>query len=87
MADYKANRAGMRELLRSAELYGPLETHARPIEARAKNNAPVETGEFRDSIHTERHRGPVRVTVRVVADADAAVVIERQSNALGRAVG
>jgi hypothetical protein len=87
MADYKPNRAGMRAYLRSGDYASGLDQVAALIEARAKSNAPVRTGDFRDSIHRERHRGPSRVTVRVVADSEGAVPIERQSNALGRAAG
>ena len=43
MAEFRANRAGLREYLRSGELYPALERAAAPIEARAKSYAPVET--------------------------------------------
>lgn len=98
MAEFRANRAGMREYLRSGELYPALEAAAAPIEARAKAYAPVETaaeasernrtpGRFRDSITTRRHLTPSRTTVRVQSDLDAANIIERRHRVLGRAAG
>lgn len=98
MAEFKPNKAGLREYLRSDELYPALDAFAAPIEQRAIGNAPVESaqdaadrgrtpGQFRDSIHRERHRGPSRVTVRVVADSDAANIIEQRDRPLGRAAG
>lgn len=97
-AEFKPNKAGLREFLRSDALYPALDGFAAPIETRAKGNAPVESaedardrgrtpGQFRDSIHRERHRSPSRVTVRVVADSDAANIIENRTRPLGRAAG
>lgn len=98
MAEFKPDKAGLREFLRSADLYPALDTFAGPIESRAKSNATVESaesasarnrapGQFRDSIHRERHRSPSRVTIRVVADSDAANIIENRDRPLGRAAG
>lgn len=98
MAEFRPNRAGLREYLRSGELYPALESTAATIEARAKSLARVESatsaeernrtpGRFRDSIHTERHLGPSRVTVRVVADSEGAAAIEARDRTLGRAAG
>lgn len=98
MATYKPNRAGMREYLRGRDYVRALQIEAALIAERARTNARVETaesaaghdrppGRFRDSIHTEEHRGPVRNTVRVVADSPAAAAIEARDRALGRAAG
>lgn len=98
-ATFRPNRAGIKEYLRTdPELARALEAKAAPIEARAKSNAPVESaqdaadrgrtpGRFRDSIRTERRVTPSRTTVRVLADSDAANVIERRDRPLGRAAG
>lgn len=98
MAEFKANRAGLREYLRSGDVYPALETEAAVIAGRARGYARVEgaeaaeerhrtPGKFRDSIHTERHVNPSRVTVRVVADCEGAGPIEARDRALGRAAG
>jgi hypothetical protein len=98
MATFKPNRAGLREYLRGSDYVPALELHARVIEARAQSYAHVESalsaaghnrtpGKFRDSIHTEKHTGPSRHTVRVVADCDGAAAIEARDRALGRAAG
>lgn len=98
MATFKPSNAGLRSYLRGTDYLPALESVAASIEERAKTNSPVESpesaqrhdrapGRFRDSIHTERHRGPVRNTVRVVADSDAASIIEARDRPLGRAAG
>ena len=99
MATFKANLRGYREFHRTATgMHAALEPFAAQIEARAKSYAHVESalsaaehhrtpGKFRDSIHTERHRGPTYQTVRVVADCDGAGAIEARDRVLGRAAG
>lgn len=87
MAEFRTDSAGLRAFLRSGDLYPALEAAARPIESRAKGNAHVKSGQFRDSIHIERHLGTSRVTVRVVADSPGAAAIEARDRALGRAAG
>lgn len=88
MAEFRASLAGYRAFHREATgMHAGLEPFAEAIAARARGNAPVDTTAFRDSIHTERHTGRTYKTVRVVADGEGAVIIERRSNALGRAAG
>lgn len=98
MAEFKANKRGLREYLRSDALYPALTAEADLVAARARGYARVETaesaeehgrtpGKFRDSIHLERHLGPSRTTVRVVADCEGAGPIEARDRALGRAAG
>lgn len=87
MAEFRPNNSGLRAYLRGNDVVPALDAVAAVIEARAKANARVESGRFRDSIHRERHRSPSRTTVRVVADSDGAAAIEARDRALGRAAG
>lgn len=99
MATFKADLGGYREFHRTATgMHAGLTHFATAIEARAQGYARVEDalsaashnrtpGKFRDSIHTERHRGPTYQTVRVVADCDGAAAIEARDRVLGRAEG
>lgn len=98
MATFRANRAGLREYLRSDDVARALEPTAEVIAARARSSARVESaeeaeernrvpGRFRDSIHVEQHMNPSRVTQRVVADSEGAGAIELRDRTLGTAAG
>lgn len=79
------NSAGVAALLRSRGVDQALEILARRVEARAKATAPVETGEYRDSIHVEtRLRG--RVVKRIGSGVDHARVVEAKTGNLARAL-
>lgn len=78
-----------RELLHDEGVVAHCEAVARPIEARAKAIAGghVESGDYERSIHIERHRGPTRTTVRVIADDWKSAILEDRYHVIGRSVG
>lgn len=78
-----------RHLLHDEGVIEHLESIARPMEARAKGIAAehVESGDYLRSIHIERHRGPTRTTVRVVADDEKSAILESIYHVIGRSVG
>ena len=87
-AKFTPNRKGLLEYERSDQLYPVLEAKAAPILERAQTLAAqhVESGRYLRSVHAERHRGPSRVAVRVVADDEKAELLEAQFHTLARAV-
>lgn len=78
-----------RHLLHDERVIEHCERVAQPIEARAKGIAAelYETGGYERSIHIERHRGPTRTTVRVVADDPKASILESIHHVIGRSIG
>lgn len=89
MADFQLNRAGLRELLLSGDLYPSLEVAAAKVLGRAERLAAphVRTGHYASSFHVDRGRNASRVYVRVVNADEAAAPIESQQHILGRAAG
>lgn len=81
----KLNSAGMRELLNAPALERHLLDRAERAAAAARASAPVESGEYRDSIHAETVHTD-RVVGRVVADVDYAVAVEAATRNLGRSI-
>lgn len=89
MADIESIGPPPRHLLHDEGVIEHCENIARPIEARAKGLAAdlYETGDYQRSIHIERHRGPTRTTVRVIADDWKASILESTYHVIGRSVG
>lgn len=58
---------------------------AAAIAADARSRAPVDTGEYRASIHTDYRKGGVRPHARAVADDWKAGLIEHYYRVLGHA--
>ena len=89
MADIEKMGRPPRELLHDAGVIAHCESVARPIEARAKAiaGAHVESGDYQRSIHIERHRGPTRTTVRVIADDPKSSILEARYHVIGRSIG
>lgn len=54
---------------------------------RARSTAPTQTGEYRDSIHSDVVDGWVRPRGRVFADADYSMSVEAKTGNLARALG
>lgn len=83
----RLNSATMRSLLDGG--YGMAEAlreDAQKVLARARSIAPVDTGEYRDSIHIEDDHTD-RMVVRIVADDRKAPIIEHNHAVLARALG
>lgn len=79
------NTAGVKALLNSPEIRGELQRRAEAVEAEAKESAPLESGEHRDSIHIE-HATTDRAVVRVVADSDHSLWVEARTGHLARSL-
>lgn len=81
----RLDRAGMRALLNDAGVRADLERRMGRVEAAAKASAPVATGAYMASIHTES-RTTDRVAVRVVAGVDYSLMVEANTGNLARAL-
>lgn len=77
--------AGMRELLTSGQVRAALTPVAEAVAARARANAPVDSGEYRDSI-TVLSDTTDRAVERVVAVDDKSHVIEARTGNLARSL-
>ena len=76
---------GVRELLHEDGIREELRRHAERVLQVARDNAPVKSGAYRDSIHIENATTD-RAVVRVVADDEKAMLIESRTGNLARAV-
>lgn len=77
--------AGVRALLTDPGVRAELARHAAAVESAAKSAAPVDTGEYRNSIHRESVTTD-RAVERVVASAPHARVVEARTGTLARAL-
>lgn len=73
-------------VLNAPETIALLQRKADAVAAEAIATAPVDTGEYQASIHTEVVQHPSRTVVRVVADAPHAWVVEANTGNLARAL-
>lgn len=73
-------------ILKSQGVVDVLMERARQVEMEAIANAPVDTGQYQASIHTEVVEHPSRTVVRVVADAPHAWIVEANTGNLARAL-
>lgn len=80
------NRSGMGDLLNDDGVVGDLETRMGRALAQAVTNAPVATGEYRDSLRVETVRHPSRTVVRLVSDSDHAMGVEAATGNLARSL-
>lgn len=83
----KVNRAGVQEILQSAQVEAALVDIAEPIAATARANAPVRSGEYRDSIGVLVDRHSDRVVVHVTSTAPHGLIVEAATGNLVRALG
>lgn len=79
------DHGGMRALLNDPGVRAELTSRMERVLAEAQSSAPVETGEYRSSIHIEQATTD-RVAIRVVADSDHALVVEAKTGNLARAL-
>lgn len=81
------DHSGMAEMLASSGVRAELTRRAQEIANAARQNAPVNTGAYRDSIHVEQTRGKDgRARVDVVASDWKADIIEARLRVLGAAI-
>jgi hypothetical protein len=81
----KLNSGGMREILNGPAMERDMLRRARQAADAARDSAPVESGEYRDSIHAEVVHTD-RAVGRVYADAPHALVVEAKTSNLGRSI-
>lgn len=82
----KPNGRGILDVLRSNRVGEELRRRAEASAANARSNAPVDTGDYRDSIHVVMEMHPTRVVAHVVADDWKANIIEARFGTLGRSL-
>lgn len=79
------NEAFFVALGRDPAILGLCEQAAHKIAGLARANAPVDEGDYRDSIHVERGQRGGRGVYLVVADDPKALLIEAKHGTLARA--
>lgn len=82
----KLDRGGIREVLNSQGVRSALRKEAEEVSARARSSAPVDSGEYRDSIVVVSATTD-RAVERVTATAEHAMLIESRTGNLRRALG
>lgn len=70
----------------SPEVIALTKAGAEEVAGKARAIAPVDTGDYRDSIHVERTNRADRPEFAVVSDDEAAIVIESVHGTFGRAL-
>jgi len=85
MAKIRLSSAGMAALLKSDDVRSFLTERAQRVASAAKAGAPVASGEYQNSIHLEQATTD-RAVVRVVADAEHALIVEARTGNLSRAL-
>lgn len=80
------NKSGARALLNDPKVRAMLREQAERVAERARAIAPVESGEYRDSITVESATTD-RAVERVVAKVPYAGVVEAKTGNLARALG
>lgn len=82
----KLNSAGIQSYLDGGGgVEAVLEAEAQQAAERARANAPVASGAYRDSIHVETDHTD-RMVKRVVADVDYAMVVEANTGTMARSL-
>lgn len=83
---FKLNHAGMAQLLKSGGIAADMHRRAESSASAARASAPVDEGDYRDSIHVEDVITD-RAVSRVVADAPHAAAVEADTGNLARSLG
>jgi len=79
------NHSGVESLLGAPGVRAKCREEAERVAAAARSSAPVDTGEYRASIHVESDTTD-RAVERVVADAPHAMIVEANTGNLARAL-
>lgn len=82
------NRGGVRAVLSDPGVQAELDRRAADVAAAARATAPVDTGQYRDSIRVESGPSPIdgRARATVVATAPHALLVEARTGNLARAL-
>jgi hypothetical protein len=84
--EVRINHAGMAALLKSDPVRALLHEKAEAIADRARSSAPVDKGEYQDSIRVVSDTTD-RAVERIVATAPHALIVEAKTGNLARALG
>lgn len=84
-AKVKLNSAEFRRILRSPGAFAALLPMGERVLAKAKADAEVATGEYRESLHLEQVITD-RAVVRVVSKTDHSIAVEARTGNLARAL-
>lgn len=82
----RLNSAAMRALLSDPGVVADLKSRAERVLSSAESSAPVESGDYKASLHMEVVEHPTRTVVRVVADVPYAMNVEADHGTLSRAL-
>ena len=82
---FKQNQAGFQKLAHSAGVAAVCKTAGEKVAAIARSTAPVDTGDYANSIHVIIEDHPSRVTAQVVASDPKALLIESMTGNMARA--
>lgn len=85
MSKTKLDSAGVAKVLKSAAVRALLTQKAERVLAKAKADAPVDTGDYRDGLHIEQATTD-RAVVRVTGGSDHDWIVERKTGNLARAI-
>lgn len=80
------DRKGIGDILKSDEVRAPLRDIAEKTATRARSSAPVDSGEYRDSIDVVSDTTD-RAVERVVAHDSKSMIVESRTSNLKRALG
>lgn len=83
---FKQNQAGFQKLAHSARVGAACKAEAEKIAALARSTAPVDSGDYANSIHVVIEDHPTRITAQVVASDWKSLIIESITGNLARAV-
>lgn len=84
---FRLDHRQIAELLKSDQFRPAVRAEAEKIAARARANAPVDSGEYRDSITVESLTPHDRAALRVIAKDLKAAIVEARTGNLKRALG
>jgi len=82
----KFNDAYIPELGKSATVENIVRAKAEQVAATARTSAPVDTGEYRNSIGVQIVHTPFRVVAKVIANSDHSMLVESKYGTLARAL-
>lgn len=85
-ARIEVNRAGIGRILNSTEVRAMLRDRVKAVAGTARATAPVESGEYRDSIEAVVEQHKDRPVGRAYARSDHSTAVESIHRTLGRAL-
>ena len=81
----KLNSRGIADVLNSSKVRADLTSRAEAVLSAAQASAPVDTGDYKASLHIEQATTD-RAVVRVVSDVPHVMIVEAKTGNLSRAL-